>query len=416
MNNKTNQFRRGRRRTLLLSGVVVIILGVTGAGVANATASAPATPAQPQIIAQNLNPQIDACQHVSGQTARSCLHFGKRAAGSPAAASPNVITPPAQCNFDNWTGMNNPDRFTSCSDWEWILSSYTVDSSGNVTVKGQFEWIDEQWTTYSGSNNPLWDHGLELDGEAGWGNLINGFTAYVKSNCDAVPVICWVATSDVPETQLVTVSPNSSFFNHWEEMDNGAAYGNSGLYDVLDTGLGIDIDGQPSAAGGAWTALDMDDGLAGRCDSIITYFGCVNQHFTPTMTYNSTTNPKVAPVAQHVYDAQHGLLARPWGVPPSVLANGAPLTRDMNPADMTANNNAACPNGAVPAGLTCDEYPLASTHQGAAFNPDFNIRGVLPEANNSQGGITSQFYRLNRVIESDPFYVNAILSTGVSSW
>jgi len=65
---------------------------------------------------------------------------------------------------------------------------------------------------------------------------------------------------------------------------------------------------------------------------------------------------------------------------------------------------------------SCDEYPLASTHQGAAFNSDFSAVTVPPAANNSQGGLTRAFYRANRVIDGDPFYVRAILPDGTPSW
>lgn len=154
--------------------------------------------------------------------------------------------------------------------------------------------------------------------------------------------------------------------------------------------------------------------LAVRCDTIAirTTPGCVDQAFTPTLTYNSLIKPLAGPVAQHIFDAQNGGLVTAWGVPPSVMSNGAALTRDMNPADIRANRAAAC-GGVAP---SCDEYPLATTHQGAAFNFDFSTATVPPSANNSQGGITRAFYRANRVIDPDPFYVRAILPNGTPSW
>jgi hypothetical protein len=120
----------------------------------------------------------------------------------------------------------------------------------------------------------------------------------------------------------------------------------------------------------------------------------------------------VGPVAQHIFNAQNGGLITAWGVPPSVRSNGAALTRDMNPIDIAANRTAAC-TGVPP---SCDEYPLATTHQGAAFNFDFSTATVPPAANNSQGGLTRAFYRANRVIDGDPFYVRAILLNGTPSW
>src|SRR5262249_31954820 len=108
-----------------------------------------------------------------------------------------------------------------------------------------------------------------------------------------------------------------------------------------------------------------------RCD-YATYMstpGCVIDWApTPVLFYDSTSNPLVAPVAQHIYDAQNFLLYTPWGKP------GYPLTRDANPGDRALNNQTAC-GGFVPpddVNTSCDEYPLESTHEGAYFQPDFS--------------------------------------------
>jgi hypothetical protein len=105
-----------------------------------------------------------------------------------------------------------------------------------------------------------------------------------------------------------------------------------------------------------------------------------------------------------------------------------------------ANRNVACPTGPSyprPAGFTCDEYPFASTYQGAAAQPygrQFIIIALnagtpfscqvpwlsrrlagdsggysacmIPAAENSLGGSDLQaFYIDNRVIELDTFSV-----------
>lgn len=80
-----------------------------------------------------------------------------------------------------------------------------------------------------------------------------------------------------------------------------------------------------------------------------------------------------------------------------------PLTRATNPSTINANRNAACANVAP----SCDEYPMASTYQGAGFQPDFSTASVPASANSSQGGILSQFYGTNRVLDGDPFWVSA---------
>ena len=121
-------------------------------------------------------------------------------------------------------------------------------------------------------------------------------------------------------------------------------------------------------------------------------------------------------MAQHIYDAQNGGLVTAWGVDPSLRSNGAYLARDMNPADNTANNRAACGSVTPPPGSNCDEFPMASTYEGAAFNTDYSTTIVPASANSSQGGILSNFYSSNRVIDNDLFMVLSVLPTGTASW
>lgn len=56
----------------------------------------------------------------------------------------------------------------------------------------------------------------------------------------------------------------------------------------------------------------------------------------------------------------------------------------------------------------CDEYPFASTQQGAQIprgNTNFSVR-ALPEADNQAGGrVLGDFYRTQRIIKDDRFYV-----------
>jgi Deoxyribonuclease NucA/NucB len=89
----------------------------------------------------------------------------------------------------------------------------------------------------------------------------------------------------------------------------------------------------------------------------------------------------------------------------------------MNSADQTANNRVACASVVtIPGQTNCDEFPLATTYQGAAFQPVWSAVAVPVTANSSQGGITNAFYKGNRVIDDDAFYVLAILSNGSISW
>lgn len=334
---------------------------------------------------------------------------------SAAVVSPAVIpAAPAACNFSGiefgLTVTAHPNRFLSCADT--LLNVTVLQIEPTPLLLGSFSWEDQQWATLA-QKSLTWTHGLQVLGytELAFGDLADGVSGTMFSNCLPVTSGCTETSLGLPDPQQVAVVPGLTYNFGWTETDAGAAsLGVAGQQDILNATLGvvwlIVADEQS-------TELDDIGALAVRCDTIAipTTPGCVDQAFTPTLTYNSLTNPLVGPVAQHIYDAQRTLVTA-WGVPSSVFPNGAPLTRDMNPADITANRTAAC-SGVAP---SCDEYPMASTHQGAAFNIDFSTATVPPAANNSQGGLTRAFYRANRVIDPDPFYVDVILPNGTASW
>lgn len=58
---------------------------------------------------------------------------------------------------------------------------------------------------------------------------------------------------------------------------------------------------------------------------------------------------------------------------------------------------------------SCDEYPFATTLEGAAKTPPPNSGSVwVPKSeNDSQGGTLSAFYAAERVLDGDKFYVSA---------
>lgn len=345
-----------------------------------------------------------------------------------ATASSSVsLTPPAGCQFDPGTGDTGwqpyPDRFTSCSDFLISVTAYpVVDGVPDYTDPiGGFEYEDAQWTSYSATSQS-WTHGLIVVGypiDAGaWGTLETGISAQIYSGCFLASGICTAISLGNPDPQSVTVLPSSTQEFGWTEYDDGPSATTAKSDNYLDSYLGVtwEFDIVPSSP------VNDTTELSGRCDTIVSATdGCVDEYYTPTVTYNSLTNPLVAPVAQHIYNAQSGIpanggLSIAWGVPSNYNSTGKPLNRDMNSADQDANNKAACAKVVVPTGDSCDEFPLASTYQGAAFQSVYSAVPVLASANSSQGGITGQFYLNNRVNDDDPFYVDAILANGTPSW
>jgi hypothetical protein len=96
-----------------------------------------------------------------------------------------------------------------------------------------------------------------------------------------------------------------------------------------------------------------------RCDTLVSYLelpGCVFPEYEPTASW-STAGP-YSEVAQHIKDAQAtGLPGKP---------GTQPLHRLRDAVLRGLNRDTACPDSfPKPAGKSCDEYPFASTWEGA---------------------------------------------------
>lgn len=147
---------------------------------------------------------------------------------------------------------------------------------------------------------------------------------------------------------------------------------------------------------GTWSANSV------RCDNAPktgSSAGCVNPFFTPTMT-----SMQALPVISAGISRIQG--AGGYGVP-----GGTPLQRSTNDAARDANRAAACGSAVRPADVpddyTCDEYPFATTYQGAAYvsPPGSGITWAPQNEQSSQGGLVSQFYTSNRLLDGEQFFV-----------
>ncbi|WP_157621668.1 NucA/NucB deoxyribonuclease domain-containing protein [Saccharothrix sp. NRRL B-16348] len=138
-----------------------------------------------------------------------------------------------------------------------------------------------------------------------------------------------------------------------------------------------------------------------RCDHALpgpSVAGCVMGDFTPTMSYSlSGSYPELA---THIRDAQAAGL-------PGGLASNRPLNRLTDPTLVDKNRAVACPASLPrPPGQSCDEYPMASTHQGAATGVNGYSWRMINENQNSSGGVAlNDFFRAQRIIEWDGFWM-----------
>ncbi|MBC2902449.1 NucA/NucB deoxyribonuclease domain-containing protein [Streptomyces cupreus] len=159
-----------------------------------------------------------------------------------------------------------------------------------------------------------------------------------------------------------------------------------------------------------------------RCDSA-TYIkntaagsGCVFPNVTSVFTLN--VNSGATQEALHIYQAQYypetTTPADPNKSIPGSVESGRPLTRTTSATLIDANRDKAgdtCtayyPAYSTSSNLDCDEYPYASTHQGASkAGTNYSARPINDSDNRSGGGQLSAFYSFNRMLDTeDRFYV-----------
>ena len=88
---------------------------------------------------------------------------------------------------------------------------------------------------------------------------------------------------------------------------------------------------------------------------------------------------------------------------------GTPLTRLYDPVVKDANRAAACAGFVkIDEYDSCDEFPFASTHQGASIVTDPNRRSVahVPNLDNiAAGSVLQKFLGENRVIDGDTYMI-----------
>jgi hypothetical protein len=141
--------------------------------------------------------------------------------------------------------------------------------------------------------------------------------------------------------------------------------------------------------------------------------GCVIPWYASAVVYSASA---YSSLASHVARAQAS------GLPGNSFA--APLVRTTNQATIDTNRNLACGKAPSITGLSCDEYPLASSLQGLSAGGTLrSFSGCqinAPQAtgptgasacmitateNSAQGGIMAGFYYDERVLDGDPFRV-----------
>lgn len=132
--------------------------------------------------------------------------------------------------------------------------------------------------------------------------------------------------------------------------------------------------------------------------------GCVFPGFAPTETRQAAL-PDIARNIARVQKAgphHYGAYA----------LHGSPLHRTASASVIKDNRRKACGKRTPPPGMknvSCDEYPFASTQEGAANKKgrpgDWGWAWVPAAEQNQQRDILNNFYRTNRILGGDRFWV-----------
>lgn len=340
------------------------------------------------------------------------------AAPAPEARSAAPVDIPSECieqalagGIDQPGGVQDLDRFSSCT-----ISTGDVQIRRSIrgvsTVVGQMQVLIYNYA-YSVFDLRVWANQIEVQPTVVSGAAA-GATFRMQPACagDACDRAGKTAPAQAPA--LGDVATGESFWKWTGSLPKSQARGV-----------------------GSWT-INVQSGRASsnpatvvnrpvRCDNVIKPAGCIFPEATPVIYYYTGNYPTLA---QHIFAAQLS------GLPGSqFLGERVPLHRLQDPLVRNANRATACPQNRDggprrPAGYSCDEYPFASTAEGAAASgpaagrtfdfcqyPGLPVGSIgpigwsacmVPEAENSNAGsvLESTLFRPFRVIDGDAFWVD----------
>lgn len=283
--------------------------------------------------------------------------------------------------------------------------SYTTSSvvNGVTTVTGELDMnvFNYAYTSTSLSN---WAHQIQVSGYAGWGDALAASVEGATSTSGACTT-SYSSFSSQPLAPLNTYPGGDAFFDTTATTPGAIGSCNTSwnlvftnanpIYPAADTSVPM-------------TEIRCDNATAGNAS-----IGCVVPWYPSSLIYSQNSYPALA---AHVSQAQAS------GLPGGSFA--APLYRTTDEATAQQNRQLACGDAPSIAGLSCDEYPIARSYEGltaGGARRTFNNCGLnLPQTtgptgvsvcmitateNNAQGGINTQFFRSQRVLDLDPFLI-----------
>lgn len=415
--------RRIRRTGPILMLVVAMLTGLAlSAPLANAQDAPPPKPPPSETAPVPLPPSALAPSDQSCATVKArlqatpqekrpaqttCFEITEKAQGGSGGISPRAIVPTtATCDAAYQSGGTSfaTTRRDSCKIWGLYINR--LNSSG---VQNGRVTVDIREYAYLGDTN-VWGHQLELipvSFTAGMqGTTLGGF-ASCGGACTTQ------AGSNFPVQTLVQGQRINAESYHRPTNTAAGSLGNSTSRWTYTAVVPNTVNGPINSAAPATPNIRCDVAAVPGVSST----GCVFSAFVPAIIYSRTGS--VPELANHIGDAQASGL-------PGAYPNGTPLTRLINRDDALDNRRTACPSRYTrPSGKSCDEYPFASSNQGAdqvqgvgrtfsycqipqlgqATGPGYSACMINASQNSLGGSQLATFFRQNRVIANDAYRV-----------
>ncbi|MFD5271519.1 hypothetical protein [Streptomyces sp. NPDC058335] len=320
-----------------------------------------------------------------------------RALGATITAA--SVAPPQWCEESDGTPLGN--RTQVCQVNAGIYTTYKkVD--GVTTVSGQANVL---FINYSYGDTGLGTiaHQVEVSAYNGWGEALKATVSGKATASDQ----CTVQSSSFP---LKPLAPLNSWRVGESFFDTTAT--NDGDIGKCATTWNVQfLNGAQAPVNAVYKINEFrcDNATAGRPK-----VGCVVPWFPSLMTYSKAKTPHLA---------RHVTLAQGSGLPGATF--DTPLSRSTNILVQARNRALACDDAPSITGLSCDEYPFASTKNGLVNGgtrrtftdcslpnipsgtgaTGISICMIPQEEQNVQGGTNTQFYRAERMLQGDPFRV-----------
>lgn len=325
-------------------------------------------------------------------------------AGPTTAASTQAIQPiPAWCGSDKYASR----RTGMCEHQPWAYGVYGRVQGQPARLVGQI-FYDRVQYIFTHRSEGTFANQIQFIPDSSWGR-VGGTTVDGLGLCYGDPD-CRVTDSEFPAQPFSATQRVAG--------------------ESLQT-TDVAARGERRSARVRWTWTFRTPGFAPftqstdispyvRCDNDMpgtTRVGCVVRGHAGGLDHRPKGGPDLI---RHIQAAQRSGLPGRWPL-------GTPLRRLVGKAAIEANRNAACLQRWRGRGLSCDEYPFASTKQGAKSSPGpartfphcdisdlpTGVRGPngqsvcrIPLGQNSYGGsILNSFYADNRILDNDAFRV-----------